>query len=159
MTYPTDEEEVVRRTDERELDRDAFERIRDRIESGLDWGVGALVERDGRVLLVHQDGQWMLPGGGVEPGESHEEALVREVSEEMGLDATPGDLRSVTEQTFVHAGDRATFRFAIYDATVEGELTDDPGLAEENVVAVDWFETLPDNALDRALLRQLLGRD
>ena len=125
MTYPTDEDGVVRRTDERALDRDAFERIRERIDAGLDWGVGALAERDGRVLLVHQDGQWMLPGGGVEPGESHEEALVREVGEETGLDASVGDLRSVTEQTFAHAGARATFRFAIYDATVAGDLTDD----------------------------------
>lgn len=159
MTYPTDEDGVVRRTDERELDRDAFERIRERIESGLDWGVGALCERDGNVLLVDQDGQWMLPGGGVEPGESHEEALVREVDEETGLDATVGDLRSVTEQTFAHGDDCATFRFAIYDATVDGELTDDPGLAEENVAAVDWFETLPTDTLDRDLLRQLLDRD
>ena len=54
-----------------------------------------LATRDdrGRVLLVRQrggpfKGAWLLPGGGLEPGESFEGALSREMLEETGLEAT-----------------------------------------------------------------------
>ncbi len=56
--------------------------------------VGALV-RDGRVLLVHRRAGrrhfpdcWDLPGGHVEPGEGPTDALVRELREELGVEAT-----------------------------------------------------------------------
>lgn len=52
----------------------------------------ALVDRDGRVLIAqraagkHLEGLWEFPGGKVEPGESPEAALVRELREELGID-------------------------------------------------------------------------
>ena len=52
--------------------------------------VGAAIVRDGRVLAARRTsppeaaGRWELPGGKVEPGESPDEALVREVAEELG---------------------------------------------------------------------------
>ncbi len=63
------------------------------------WGnplpvVGAIVERDGHVLLVRSHGwpsSWYgLVTGFLEPGEHPEEAVLREVKEELGLDATVG---------------------------------------------------------------------
>ncbi len=53
--------------------------------------VGAAVLRDGRLLACRRTapaevaGGWELPGGKVEPGESPEAALVREVAEELGI--------------------------------------------------------------------------
>lgn len=51
-----------------------------------------LVDPAGRLLLQHRDddalvspGQWTMPGGGVEPGESPEDAAHRELLEETGL--------------------------------------------------------------------------
>lgn len=45
---------------------------------------GILVGADGMLLLVEQDGELQLPGGGIDPGESPIQALHREVREETG---------------------------------------------------------------------------
>ncbi|WP_411966761.1 NUDIX domain-containing protein [Haloferax sp. YSSS75] len=153
--WTVDGEGVVQRRNQRSLDAETFDRLATRIRGGLDWGVAGFCERDGSVLLVRQDGKWVLPGGGVESGESKTDALVREIHEETGLDATVETLRVVTEQTFTHDDDGVTFHFAIYDVAVEGVLTDDPGLEDETIADVSWFETLPEDTLDRALVQFL----
>ncbi|MFX1483229.1 MAG: NUDIX domain-containing protein [Promethearchaeota archaeon] len=53
-------------------------------------GVGAIVVSSQGVLLVRRDkapgeGLWSIPGGGIELGETQEEAAIREVSEETGV--------------------------------------------------------------------------
>lgn len=56
--------------------------------------VGAVVQHDGKVLLLQRPehdfmgGIWELPSGKVEPGESLDQALIREVKEETGLSVT-----------------------------------------------------------------------
>ena len=58
----------------------------------------AVVIRDGKVLLVHGRGPvYMMPGGGVEQGESPAEAAVRELFEETGLTATQPDYQFIVE--------------------------------------------------------------
>jgi ADP-ribose pyrophosphatase YjhB (NUDIX family) len=54
-------------------------------------GVGAVVLRDDHVLLIQRgkpprQGQWSLPGGLHEVGETAEEAVIREVREETGIE-------------------------------------------------------------------------
>lgn len=52
----------------------------------------ALIDREGRVLLQERSagrsmaGLWEFPGGKIEPGESPEAALIRELHEELGID-------------------------------------------------------------------------
>ena len=61
--------------------------------------VGAALLRDGppRVLASRRTdppslaGYWEFPGGKVEPGETDQQALVRELREELGIEATVGD--------------------------------------------------------------------
>jgi 8-oxo-dGTP diphosphatase len=58
----------------------------------------ALIDADGRVLLQERPegkpmaGLWEFPGGKVEPGETPEAALIRELHEELGIDVTPACL-------------------------------------------------------------------
>jgi 8-oxo-dGTP diphosphatase len=82
------------------------------------------VVRDGRgrLLLIkrgHEPGAglWSLPGGRVEPGESDEEALVREMLEETGLSVEPGPLVGRVTRPGL-AG--AILDIADYTATVVG---------------------------------------
>jgi 8-oxo-dGTP diphosphatase len=58
---------------------------------------GIVFDPYGRLLLIRRlnnpgSGQWSLPGGRVEPGETDKEAVVRELFEETGLDVIPGTL-------------------------------------------------------------------
>ena len=71
----------------------------------------ALVDPDGRVLLAQRPpgksmaGLWEFPGGKVEPGETPEVALIRELKEELGIDVqqaclAPYTFASHTYETF-----------------------------------------------------------
>jgi 8-oxo-dGTP diphosphatase len=62
----------------------------------------ALIDPDGRVLLAQRPegkslaGLWEFPGGKVEPGESPEAALIRELQEELGIDTWESCLAPLT---------------------------------------------------------------
>lgn len=65
-------------------------------------GSAAIVEKDGRVLLgvrnkEPESGKWVLPGGKVEPFESFEDAVKRELLEETGLEIDVGEQLGVYE--------------------------------------------------------------
>ena len=65
--------------------------------------VGAIMVHDDRLLLVQRAhppaaGEWSIPGGRVEPGETLAEALVREVREETNLECVCGALVGIAER-------------------------------------------------------------
>jgi len=83
-------------------------------------GVGAVIIDGDRVLLVKRaheplKGEWSLPGGAVEVGESLEAALVREVREETCLDVTVGPVVEVLDRIGRDANDRVEYHFVIVD--------------------------------------------
>jgi 8-oxo-dGTP diphosphatase len=66
--------------------------------------VGGIVENEhGEILLVKtHHGGWVFPGGQVEIGENLEDALIREVKEESGIDISVSSLIGVYSNTGVH---------------------------------------------------------
>jgi 8-oxo-dGTP diphosphatase len=62
----------------------------------------ALIDTDGRVLIAQRPegkklaGLWEFPGGKVEPGERPEQALIRELQEELGIDVAESCLAPLT---------------------------------------------------------------
>ena len=55
--------------------------------------VAAIIQRDGAYFATQRgygefEGMWEFPGGKIEPGESRESALTREIQEELGIDIT-----------------------------------------------------------------------
>ena len=96
--------------------------------------VAAIIVDEGRLLLVkHQkEGEvyWLLPGGGVDFGESLEEALIREVKEETNLDIEVGAPVLVSD-TLPPDLERHVVNIAFTAERIGGELCtgDDPRLA------------------------------
>ena len=68
----------------------------------------AVVWRDGRVLLTRRPPggplglKWEFPCGKLEPGETVEQALVRELREELGVGAVPRGTLAVDTQEYAH---------------------------------------------------------
>ena len=84
--------------------------------------VGAIITGGGRILLIRRGhepeaGRWSLPGGRIEAGETDQQALVREVREETGLEVAPGRLIGAVDRPA--AGGRVLV-ISDYAATVTG---------------------------------------
>lgn len=65
--------------------------------------------------------KWEFPGGKMEPGESPEEALVRELKEELGIDATIGSRVTHVRHTYRNGGAVDLQFFAVHEFS--GEIT------------------------------------
>jgi 8-oxo-dGTP diphosphatase len=69
----------------------------------------ALIDPDGRVLIAQRPpqkamaGLWEFPGGKIEPGESPEDALIRELAEELGIAVKEACLAPFTFASHVYA--------------------------------------------------------
>jgi 8-oxo-dGTP diphosphatase len=119
--------------------------------------VGAAIISEGRVLACERAlppemaGKWEFPGGKVDPGETEEEALVRECQEELGVDIAVG--ARVGDDISMLAG---TAILRVYVATLRGgaqptplEHSDLRWLAVSELYSVPWLPA--DAPIARAL--------
>jgi len=93
-------------------------------------GVGAIIVEKNRVVLVKRGhpplaGEWSIPGGVLEVGETLREAAVREALEETGLTVEPADLLGVYDRILRDADERTLYHYVLIDflcRRVSGEL-------------------------------------
>ena len=96
---------------------------------------------DGKVLLcLPKDRSYSyLPGGHIEFGETGREALVREMKEETGLDATAGKLLGVVESRFVQKGEPHCEINLIYEMKIELPTAVDGNRQLTTAALEDWI--------------------
>ena len=83
-------------------------------------GVGAVVLVGAEVVLVKRRyeplaGQWSLPGGGLELGETLESGVAREIQEETGLHVEVGPVIEVFDRILVDEAGRVKYHFVLVD--------------------------------------------
>jgi len=70
----------------------------------------AIIEREGKVLIARRShsgsagGKWEFPGGSIEPGETPERCLARELHEELGIDSRVGEFIASSSVPFGPSG-------------------------------------------------------
>src|SRR5262245_52373046 len=128
-------------------------------------GVGAVVVRDGRALIIKRaheprKGEWSLPGGMLELGESLQDAVRREIKEETTLDVVVGPIIETFDRVHRDDGGRIRYHFVIVDFVcwpTGGEAM--PGSDAEGVAWVS-FKEIDDykvNAHAKAVIEKGLG--
>jgi len=118
----------------------------------------AVIERDGRFLVtrrphgVHLEGYWEFPGGKVDPGETLEASLVRELREELAVDSRVG-----VEIFFVtHRYPERSVELHFFQCELAGEPT--PQLDQEmRWVTRAEMAALPFPAADAELIRTIVS--
>jgi len=104
-------------------------------------GVGGVVISGGRALLVRRgkpplEGEWSIPGGMLEIGETLIEGVQRELAEETGIEVRVAGLIEVFERISLDAAGRPQYHFVVLDyfcEAVRGE-----GRAGSDAIEVAW---------------------
>ena len=96
-------------------------------------------------------GWWFLPGGHVEDGESIEDALVREIAEELGVVATVGRFLGVVEHRY-HDGAAHHELNLVFEVVVDGDVR-----SREDHLEFEWVGPAGVDVRPAAVGELLLG--
>ncbi|MGP8250752.1 MAG: (deoxy)nucleoside triphosphate pyrophosphohydrolase [Terracidiphilus sp.] len=106
--------------------QDAASNVSPRPPGALRFVAAALIVREGEVLIGQRRANqpmallWEFPGGKIEPGESPQQALARELREELGIQATVGPKVIHIRHNYRHGGAVDLQFFAVRE--FEGEI-------------------------------------
>jgi 8-oxo-dGTP diphosphatase len=114
-------------------------------------GVGAVVVKEGQVMLVRRanapnQGQWSIPGGTVELGETLAQAAVREVREECGVEIEPGEVLSTFDLIQRDEKGRILYHYVLIDLLAR-YVSGEP-IAATDAMEVRWVDEKSLNQLD-----------
>ena len=106
-------------------------------------GVGGVVIADGQALLIRRghpplEGEWSIPGGKLEVGETLVDAVRRELAEETGIEVRVGDLIEVFERIFPDGKGQPKYHYVIVDYLCE--VIGGAARAGSDVTDVAWVE-------------------
>jgi 8-oxo-dGTP diphosphatase len=126
--------------------------------------VGAVVVDGGRVLLVKRGqqplkGEWSLPGGGVEVGETLVAAIQREVFEETGLMVSVGPIVEVLDRIHVSDTGRVEYHYVLIDylcSVIGGRLHPQSDAADARWAARDDLPAFSLNPVTTAVVVKAL---
>lgn len=122
--------------------------------------VAAVIRRGVRVLVTqrshdaHMGGLWEFPGGKVEPGETHAEALERELREELGIRAVVGEKFAAILHSY---SDRTVHLHFYQTELVEGDEPRPIGCEDVRWVTLEELAALPMPPADAPLVGLLCG--
>ena len=127
--------------------------------------VGALVIKEDRILLVRRGnpparGEWAIPGGRMEPGETFREAAEREILEETGIRIRAGEVVAVCDHIEKNPDGSLRFHYLIVDVFgeyIEGEPRAADDADEAAWVRQDDFPGMPIAATTREVLHSVIG--
>lgn len=115
-----------------------------------------IVSKDDKLLLGKSTqggvypGYWVIPGGGVDEGETRRKAVEREVDEETGIDISEADVVPIdivhggeSEKTLRDTGERVNVKMVFNDFQIKlGQLATDVKVkCEDDFTDARWFST------------------
>jgi len=125
-------------------------------------GVGAVIIESGRALVVRRGteplkGEWSIPGGVVELGETLRQAAAREAKEETGLEVEPGEVLEVVDRIMRDAGRKIQYHYVLVDflcRRVSGEARPGADASELHWITARELEGFPIADSAAAVLRK-----
>ena len=125
-------------------------------------GVGAVIVENGRALVVRRGteplkGEWSIPGGVVELGETLRQAAVREAEEETGLEVEAGEALEVVDRIMRDPQQKIQYHYVLVDflcRRISGEARSGADASELRWITPEELQNFPIAESASAVLRK-----
>ena len=129
-------------------------------------GVGAVIVRDHRAVIVQRSteplrGQWSIPGGALELGETLRQCAAREALEETGLQVEAVDVLDVFDSIYADPDGRCRFHYVLIDffcRMIGGELRPGGDAAQARWITGEELGNFPITETAQKVIRRALEK-